>query len=73
MAGTTKKLIPVALGAALNILGYGFLHGHDNHDFELAMLNWLRDPAFYPGDAILGGSILSTILWRAVALVPRGE
>lgn len=69
----TKKLIPVAiLGAALNILAYGFLYGQDNHDFELAMLNWLRDPSLYPGDAILGGFIrYPAIFWRAVALVPR--
>lgn len=69
-----KKLIPVALfGAALNILAYGFLYGQDNHDFELAMLNWLRDPTLYPGDAILGGFIrYPAIFWRAVARVPPG-
>ena len=69
----TKKLILVALlGAALNILGCGFLYGQDNHNFELAMLNWLRDPTLYPGDAILGGFIrYPGIFWKAVALVPR--
>jgi hypothetical protein len=60
------------LGAALNILAYGFLYGQDNHDFELAMLNWLRDPTLYPGDAILGGFIrYPAIFWRAIALLPR--
>jgi hypothetical protein len=70
---TSKRLVPIALlGAALNILAYGFLYGQDNHDFELAMLNWIRDPTLYPGDAILGGFIrYPAIFWRAVALVPR--
>ena len=69
-----KKLVPVAiLGAALNILAYGFLYGQDNHDFELAMLNWLRDPTMYPGDMIREGfARYPTIFWKAVALVPHG-
>jgi len=69
-----KKLLPVTLlGAALNILAFGFLYGQANHDFELAMLNWIRDPTLYPGDAILGGFIrYPSIFWRALALVPRG-
>ena len=72
--GTIGELVPIALlGAALNILRYGFFYGRDNHAFELAMLNWLRDPTLYPGDIIREGfARYPTIFWKAVALVPQG-
>ena len=71
--GTIGKLMPIALlGAALNIFAYGFLYGQYNHTFDLAMLNWLRDPTLYPGDVIREGfARYPTIFWRAVALVPH--
>jgi Domain of unknown function (DUF6798) len=69
-----RKLVPAALlGAALNIGRYGFSYGRDNHAFELAMLNWLRDPTLYPGDIIREGfARYPTVFWKAIALLPRG-
>jgi hypothetical protein len=71
--GTIGKVVLAALlGATLNVLRYGFFYGRDNHAFELAMLNWLRDPTLYPGDLIREGfSRYPTIFWKAVALAPQ--
>ena len=71
--GGCKGLIFASLlGAALNILAYGFDYGHENHPFELPMLNWLRDPSLYPGDAIRDGfSRFPTVFWNLIALLPH--
>jgi len=62
----------VLLGCAINILAYGFQYGRDNHFFELAMVNWLRDPGLYPGDPIREGfARFPTIFWKIVASVPQ--
>jgi hypothetical protein len=60
------------LGCVINILGYGFSYGHENHPFELAMLNFMRDPSLYPGDPIrVAFAKFPTVFWRIVALVPQ--
>lgn len=63
---------PTLLGAGLNIAAFGFLYGVGNHTFELAMVNWMRDPSLYPRDPIRGAfERLPTIFWRIVSLVPQ--
>jgi hypothetical protein len=63
--------LPCLLGAALNILGFGFQYGTGNHIYELAMINWLRDPTIYPGDPVREGYVrFPSVFWRVVALVP---
>jgi hypothetical protein len=63
--------VPCLLGAAVNILGFGFQYGIGNHVFELAMLNWLRQPTLYPRDQIREAYLrFPTLFWRIIAHVP---
>jgi hypothetical protein len=63
--------LPSLLGATLNILAFGFQYGTGNHIYEIAMINWLRDPTLYPNDPIrVGFARFPSVFWRAVALVP---
>jgi len=45
-------LLPGFLGAYLNCVVYGFVYGRINHDFQLPLLNWLRNRSLYPNDPI---------------------
>lgn len=45
-------LLPGLLGAYLNCVVYGFVYGRINHDFQLPLLNWLRNQSLYPNDPI---------------------
>lgn len=64
-------VLPCLLGAILNILGFGFQYGTGNHVYELAMINWLRDPTLYPNDPIRRGfARFPSVFWKAIALVP---
>jgi hypothetical protein len=57
------------LGAALNIVAYGFRYplGGD-YDFQLPLLNWIRNPALYPGDPIREAyARYPTLFWPLVA------
>src|SRR5262245_1023870 len=65
----SKKVILLALlGVYLNIVAFGFAYGVDNQKFELAMVNWLKNPSLYPGDPITEGfARFPTFFWPAVA------
>src|SRR5215831_18590593 len=73
--GDRKHLLCASLmGSCLNIAGYGFTYRTaGNQPYELAMLNWLRDPGLYPGDPIRQGfARFPTVFWRFLALLPPG-
>ena len=55
-------------GAYLNIVVYGFSYGASNHEFELSLVNWLRDLSLYPHDPIRDAfARFPTIFWPGVA------
>jgi hypothetical protein len=55
-------------GAYLNIVAFGFDYGGGNHEFELPLVNWLRDPSLYPNDPIREAfTRFPTIFWPVVA------
>ena len=55
-------------GAYLNIVVYGFSYGTSNHEFELPLINWLRNPTLYPQDPIREAfARFPTIFWPIVA------
>lgn len=61
------------LGACLNIAAYGFRYplGGD-YDFQLPLLNWIRDPALYPGDPIREAyARYPTLFWPLVAALSK--
>ncbi len=66
---------PVVLGAAagwLNAVAYGFRFDRDNQWFELARVNWLRNPTLYPGDPITQAFARhATVFWPVVAALGR--
>ncbi len=60
------------VGAYLNIVAYGFHFGLNNHEFELPLVNLLRNPSLYPNDAIREGLLrLPTLFWPIVAQLSR--
>ena len=55
-------------GAYVNALFWGFRYGGGNQEFELALVNWLRDPTLYPGDPITEAfARFPSSFWPAVA------
>jgi hypothetical protein len=55
-------------GAYLNSVVFGFSYGASNHEFELPLVNWLRDPSLYPQDPIRDAfARFPTIFWPGVA------
>jgi hypothetical protein len=62
-------LIALALlGVYVNIVAFGFEYGKGNHDFALAMVNWLKNPSLYPDDPITEGfARFPTFFWPVVA------
>jgi len=63
------KIILLGLtGAYLNIVAFGFEYGGGNHEFELPLVNWLRDRSLYPNDPIREAfTRFPTIFWPVVA------
>jgi hypothetical protein len=60
-------------GACLNIAAYGFRYplGGD-YDFQLPLLNWIRNPALYPGDPIREAyARFPTLFWPFVAALSK--
>lgn len=56
------------LGTYVNVVAFGFVYGKYNHEFELPLVNWLRDRALYPNDAITEGfTRFPTVFWPVVA------
>lgn len=52
----------------MNAAAYGFTYGGGNQQFELPLVNWLRDRSLYPNDPITGGfARFHTLFWPAVA------
>jgi hypothetical protein len=55
-------------GVYLNSVVFGFSYGASNHEFELPLVNWLRDPSLYPQDPIRDAfARFPTIFWPGVA------
>lgn len=67
--GQSRRLVLLGLlGAYLNVVAFGFTYGTANHDFELALVNWLRDPSLYPQDPIRDAfARFPSLFWRGVA------
>lgn len=64
-----RVLFLTLLGTYLNAAAYGFRYplGGD-YDFQLPLLNWLRNPALYPGDPIRDAyARFPTVFWPVVA------
>lgn len=63
------KIILLGLaGAYLNVVAFGFEYGGANHEFELPLVNWLRDSSLYPNDPIREAFIrFPTMFWPVVA------
>jgi uncharacterized protein DUF6798 len=59
-------------GAYLNSVVFGFSFGASNHEFDLPLVNWLRDPTLYPQDPIREAfARFPTIFWDIVAYLSR--
>lgn len=61
------------MGASLNIAAYGFSYplGGD-YDSQLPLLNWIRNPALYPGDPIREAyARFPTLFWLVVAALSK--
>ncbi|MGA8220378.1 MAG: DUF6798 domain-containing protein [Candidatus Acidiferrales bacterium] len=59
-------------GAYANCVAYGFCVGGGNHQFELPLTNWLRDPSLYPQDPITHAfGHFPTVFWPAVAFLSQ--
>ncbi len=68
----TEVLLPGFLGAYLNSAVYGFAYGRINHQFQLALVNWLRNPSLYPHDPIREAFLrFPSPHWTAVAYFSR--
>lgn len=66
---TGKVVFLALLGTYLNAFAYGFKYplGGD-YDFQLPLLNWLRNPSLYPRDPIREAySRFPTLFWPVVA------
>jgi len=64
-----RRLLLLALaGAYLNIVAYGFSYGAGDHEFELPLINWLRDSNLYPQDPVRDAfARFPTVYWTAIA------
>src|ERR1035441_10215214 len=60
------------LGAYLNIIAYGFRTIGGDYDFQLPLLNWIRNPALYPKDPIREAyARFPTLFWPMVAAISK--
>ncbi len=67
-----QSVAPAITAAWLNAVAYGFRFDRDNQWFELARVNWLRDPTLYPGDPITQAFARhATVFWPLVAALGR--
>ena len=63
-----RVLLLAFAGTYLNIVVYGFSYGAGDHEFELPLLNWLRDSNLYPQDPIRDAfARFPSIYWLGVA------
>jgi hypothetical protein len=63
-----RSILNGLLGAYVNIVAYGFAYGGGNHQFELPLVNWLRDRSLYPNDPITAAfAHFPTIFWPVIA------
>ena len=65
----SKRISLIALlGVYVNTIAYGFQYARGNQEFELALVNWLKNPSLYPNDPITEGfARFPTFFWKAVA------
>jgi hypothetical protein len=67
-ARTRSTILIGLLGAYCNIVAYGFIYGKGNHEFDLALVNWLRKPWLYPNDPITDAfARFPTAFWPFIA------
>jgi len=63
-----KQVLLGLLGAYLNSVAFGFRYGIGNHDTELAVVKFFRDPSLYPSDSIREAfRAYPSFFWHAVA------
>lgn len=63
-----RVLLLAFAGAYMNVVVYGFSYGAGDHEFELPLLNWLRDSNLYPLDPIRDAfARFPSIYWPGVA------
>jgi hypothetical protein len=68
----SQVLIFGLIGAYLNSVVFGFSYGTSNHEFDLPLVNWLRDPTLYPQDPIRNAfARFPTIFWSVVATLSQ--
>jgi len=68
LARVPRSAMLSLVAAYANIVGYGFAYGTYNHEFDLPLVNWLRDPSLYPNDPITKAfARFPTIFWPIVA------
>lgn len=65
----TVQVLSVAIASAyLNSIFFGFSYGASNHEFELPLVNWLRNSNLYPQDPIREAfARFPTLFWAVVA------
>jgi len=66
---TRSRTFLISAGAAIaNSFIYGFVYGAENHEFDLPLLNWLRNPALYPNDPLKDSfTHFPTVFWILVS------
>jgi hypothetical protein len=66
-----SRLLLLALGGTyLNVVVYGFSYGAGDHEFELPLINWLRDSSLYPQDPIRDAfARFPTVYWPTIAYI----
>lgn len=65
-----NTLLLALAGAYANSVACGFAYGRGNQEFELPLLNWLRNPNLYPQDAVRDAfARFPTVFWPFVAYV----
>jgi hypothetical protein len=69
-----SRLLLLALGGTyLNVVVYGFSYGAGDHEFELPLINWLRDSSLYPQDPIRDAfARFPTVYWPAITYLSHG-
>src|SRR5262245_32795879 len=67
-----RRVLVTLLAAYLNIAAFGFIFGLNNHRIQLAMVEWLMNPALYPGDPVIESfRHFPTVFWNLIALGGR--
>lgn len=68
--GVRDTLLVACAGAYANAVACGFDYGRGNQEFELPLLNWLRNTNLYPQDAVRDAfARFPTVFWPFVAYV----